>query len=448
MDTTLAQHLATFVCGLSEDTLPDTIVAKAKTCLLNGYGIAFAGLSTPYHVVAAKAASTMYTEGGNATIWATGTRSTVTGALMANAALCHGRAQEDTCGAAHLGAVMIPLLTALIETGRGSTEDLISALVAGYEAGGLFEELLADQTTPTGFRATTLFGVTAAATAASRLLKFSPAQTVAAMANAVSFSGGVLQSFAEGTDEWRYQVGITAQAGWAAAELAQAGSVSAVEPFEGAKGLAKAFANTDLDVDAITAGLGQNWQTARVAFKPFPVCAFNQTPVTAALDIRERMKGRQVKSVDVRMNPYECGYAGMDSAGPFNSISGTLMSIPFCIALTLVRGAPSMQSMVCYDDTEVNMLVDRIKLIPDPEIAVLSCHIFITYADETKDQIHCKMTPQDYAYGFADHTARLKETVAQEDLPTRGIDQIAKFSADPAAVPLQTVLKTIANLAK
>jgi hypothetical protein len=41
------------------------------------------------------------------------------------------------------------------------------------------------------------------------------------------------------------------------------------------------------------------------------------------------------------MNPFETGYAGMDAVkGPFNSISGTLMSIPFCIALTLLRGTP------------------------------------------------------------------------------------------------------------
>ena len=33
-------------------------------------------------------------------------------------------------------------------------------------------------------------------------------RTAAALANAASFAGGILQSFEDGTDEWRYQVGV------------------------------------------------------------------------------------------------------------------------------------------------------------------------------------------------------------------------------------------------
>ncbi|MBC7179473.1 MAG: MmgE/PrpD family protein [Roseovarius sp.] len=156
MKPTLATHLAAFICGLEEDTLPADVTDKARTCLLNGFGIGYAGLGTPYHVVAARTARAMYGDGGDATLLADGTQSTISGAVLANGALFHGRAQEDTCGAAHLGAVMIPLLTALIETGRAATDDLIPSLVAGYEAGGVFEELLAIHSTPVGFRATTV----------------------------------------------------------------------------------------------------------------------------------------------------------------------------------------------------------------------------------------------------------------------------------------------------
>ena len=65
------------------------------------------------------------------------------------------------------------------------------------------------------------------------------------------------------------------------------------------------------------------------------------------------------------MNPYETGYAGMDAVGPFHSISGTLMSIPFCIATTLLHGAPTSR-MTTYDDPAVNELIKRIELVPTP----------------------------------------------------------------------------------
>ena len=160
-------------------------------------------------------------------------------------------------------------------------------------------------------------------------MELSREQMAAALANAVSFSGGVLQSFADGTDEWRYQVGVVARNGLVGGTRA-AGSVSAPHAFEGKSGFARAFAKADPMVASRRRPRAGS-AILRVAFKPYPVCAFNQTPVTGALVLREELRSAPAK-VRVRMNPYETGYAGMDAVGPFSTISGTLMSIPFCIA--------------------------------------------------------------------------------------------------------------------
>ena len=430
---TIAQELAQFTSALTRENIPEDVREKTHACLLNGYGIAMAGLATPYEPVARQAALAMYGGPGEATLLGSGEMSSVTGAAMANGALFHGRGQEDTCGAAHLGAVMIPLLMALIESGRASITDLIPAMVAGYEVGGLFEELLAGDTTPKGFRATTLYGTGAAAAAVARLLRMDAERTCAALGNAVSFSGGLLQTFAEGTDEWRYQVGVTAHSGWTAAELARAGSVSLREAYEGAKGLARAFAGRPLDTEDTVARIGRDWQTLRVAFKPFPVCAFNQTPVTAALSLREKLAGLSIENVVVRMNPYECGYAGMDSKGPFSTIGGTLMSIPFCIAQTLLRGAPSMAMMTRYDDAEINALVEKVHLVADAEVPVLCCRIELQLAGGAILSEVCNMTPADYAWSFGELQERLTLTAAQEGLPASCIAGLSTFCRDPEA---------------
>lgn len=442
---TIAEDLARFVTRIETATLPPEVVAKAHGCLLNGYGIAVAGLATPYEPVARAAGLAMYGTQGAAVLLGSGEVSSVSAAIMANGALFHGRGQEDTCGAAHLGAVMIPLLTALIESGRAPITELIPAMVAGYEVGGIFEELLARDTTPKGFRATTLYGVSAAAAAVARLLRLTEAQTVAALGNAVSFSGGLLQTFVEGTDEWRYQVGATAQAGWMAAELAAGGSVSIRAGYEGPKGLISAFAGRQLDPAMVAAKLGRDWQTLRVAYKPFPVCAFNQTPVTATLSLRDKIAGRRVQSAQVRMNPYECGYAGMDSKGPFSTIGGTLMSIPFCIAQTLLRGAPSMAMMTNYDDAEINALVDQIDLIPDEGVKTLCCRIDVVLdGGETLTEI-CDMSPSDYAWDFDALALRLTKTAGQEGLPPEILADLARFAANPADEGLASLHQVFAK---
>jgi hypothetical protein len=205
---------------------------------------------------------------GGASLLADGRRTTIGGACLANAALFHGRAQEDTCGAGHFGTVLIPLLTAIIEVKRLSTAELIPALVAGYEAGGLVEQALARSSTPAGFRSTSVYGTVAAAAASARLLGLDERQTASALETAVSFTGGVLQSFADGSDEWRYQPGIFARNGWTAMELARAGANSAPGAFEGKSGLAQAFARSTIDADALAVRLGNEWSIRRVTFKP------------------------------------------------------------------------------------------------------------------------------------------------------------------------------------
>jgi 2-methylcitrate dehydratase PrpD len=446
--TTLAADIARFIARLDPTSLPPEVVEKAKVCLLNGYGIGLGCHDTPYAPVARAAAIALDGEvKDGATLLGDGRRTTIGGACLANSALFHGRAQEDTCGAAHFGTILIPLLTALIEVRRYPMAALIPALVAGYEAGGLLEQTYAAQTTPGGFRSTATYGAVAAAAASARLMALGEGQIAAALANAVSFTGGILQSFADGTDEWRYQPGVAARNGLAAAQLARAGSESAPHAFEGKAGFVRSFARVECDVAALAGRLGKEWAIHRVTFKPFPVCAFNQTPVMAALELRKEIGGANVKSVRVRMNPYECGYAGMDAAGPFNSISGTLMSIPFCIAVTLVHGVPDMRRMTTYDDPAVNGLIERITLVSDPSVPCLSAVIEAETADGRRLVRDQRMMTEDYNYGRAGVSALVRRIGKEQGVPSKAFDLIEGFVDRFPDAHINDVLLSFAMLA-
>jgi 2-methylcitrate dehydratase PrpD len=273
----------------------------------------------------------------------------------------------------------------------------------------------------------------AAAAATAKLMELPEDRIAAALANAASFCGGILQSFSDGTDEWRYQVGVAAQVGLAATELACAGSVSAPHAIEGKAGLVRAFARQDCDVDALVSGLGKDWAVLRVTFKPFPVCAFNQTPVTAALAMREKLAGAGIAAVRVHMNP-ETGYAGMDATGPFDSVSGTLMSIPFCIATTLVHGVPDMARMTTYDDGEVNALIPRIRLVGDANVPALCCRIEVSTSDARTLVQDQRMTTRDFAFDRKGVSALVRRIGAEQAVPMQSYDVIGHSSSRfPAA---------------
>lgn len=80
----------------------------------------------------------------------------------------------------------------------------------------------------------------------------------------------------------------------------------------------RAFVRTECDVDAIAGQLGKDWSILKVTFKPYPVCALNQTPVRASLALREQLGAQAdaVRAVRIHLNPTVVGYAGMDKEGP------------------------------------------------------------------------------------------------------------------------------------
>ncbi len=434
----LAQSLGRFVADLDLTKVPPPVVEKARTCLLNGYGIALGGHATPFAPVARRSALALDGErSGGATLLGDGRKTSVDGAALANSALFHGRAQEDTCGAGHFGTIMIPLLTALVEARGLPVVRMLPALIAGGEVGGLLESAYGPKTTPAGLRASPLYGTLAAAAATSHLLGLDAERSAAALA-----------SFADGTDEWRYQVGVAARNGLVATELARAGSRSAPGAFEGRSGFVKAYARSDCDVPALLARLGTEWSVQRVTFKPFPVCAFNQTPVTGALILRDRLEERALKQVRVRMNPFETGYAGMDAKGPFDSISGTLMSIPFCIALTLLRGTPSMAAMTTYDDAEVNALTERIELVTDATVPVLSCVIEAETADGARLVQDQRMTVADFAYDWDTDSKLVRRIGAETGVPAAAYDRVEAFCRAPERAGIAAVLEAFAMLPK
>ncbi|WP_337998286.1 MmgE/PrpD family protein [Oleispirillum naphthae] len=441
MDRTLSLRIADFIFGLDETNIPAAIAEKTQTCLLYGYGMGLNGNDTPYAPVARAAAMSMYgAHPAGATMLGDARKTSIAGACLAGSALLHGRAQEDTCGAAHFGTLLIPLLTSLLETRRYPLARLIPAMVAGYEAGGLLEKAYAGQSTPAGFRASAIYGTVAAAAAVGKMLHLDRDRLAAALANAVSFSGGVLQSFSEGTDEWRYQLGVVAAVGWTAAELAAAGSVSASHAFEGKSGFARAFARAECDVEGLARHLGEDWAMLRVTFKAYPVCAFNQTPVIAALALRERLNGGAPAAVRVRMNPYETHYAGMDAAGPFNSISGTLMSIPFCVATTLLYGVPDRKRMATYDDASLNDLIGRTKLISDPSVPTLSCIIEADTAGGGTCVQDQRMTAADLAYDHATVSKIVRRVGNEQGVPQEAFDRLDGFLAALPDTPIDAVL--------
>lgn len=359
----LTQQAAAFCAELDATRVPVAIVDKARLCIFYGFGIGVVCLPETTAAVAADAAQALDGTAGatGATALVNGQRLAPSAAAFSNAVLLHARCQEDTSGTAHLGVSILASALALLEAGLGRADQLLEAVIAGYEVGGALERLLGQDTMKAGFRASPLYGTVAAAAAAARLLALPAERFDAALANAASFTGGTLQSIPEGSDEWRYQVGIATRNGMQAALLARAGSQSTRHSLEGKQGLAWAFARRAFEPADL--GLGRHWNLPAVTFKPYPVCAHNQTPAALGVALSARLRPEQIASLCIRINPYVV--PGMLERGPFTRVPETLMSTYFCVASAAVHGAVTMATLGAYDDQAIAALIAKTRVQTD-----------------------------------------------------------------------------------
>jgi 2-methylcitrate dehydratase PrpD len=436
MSKTVVESFGEFVYNLSYETLPKEIIEKAKTCMLNGIGIGIACHKTEFARIARetiKAEELGMAQEKSATVFCDGARVSVMGAAFANAVLFHGRAQEDTLGSSHTGTVITPAALALAEREGNPGKEIIAAIVAGYELVGALDREVSAFTTPRGFRASAVFGIFGSAAAASKLLGLSKEETIHALGFAAAFASGTLECFAAGAMEWRFEVGVASREGILAALIARNGGQAARTAMEGNTGFLKAFADTTEKAEAIVGSLGKRWEILNAGFKPYPVCAFNQTPVVAMLDLIEEytLEPEQVEKILIRVNPYEYNYAGMNYRGPFSTIGATLMSTPFCLAVACVDKSVTLDGISQFTDPKILDLIEKTEHIPDENIPRFSCIIDVDRKEGEKATKEMIITPEYYNFDL-DKTVALAKRVTSE--------------ADIAPAKVETLVEIIGNL--
>lgn len=377
---TVGARLGAFVSGLTADQLPAEVTEKLRCNLLHDIACVLGAHSAGaelWDVVRDRRPA-------EATVMCDGARVSAEHAAFANAALMHTRAQDDTHFAAktHVGSAVVPAALALAERDGRSGAELAVAIVAGCEVAAAIGERLAPAVTARGFRATPVFGTIGAAAAAASILGLDAERAADAIAIASSFAAGLNQTWIDGTSEYRLELGMTARNGITAAELAAAGMRGAAHWYEGEAGYARAFAGGDPDLDADWQ-LGERWRLLDVTYKPHPVCAITQSPVTIAIDIATRndLRPEQINAIRCVLNTADRTYPGTVNSGPFGDVGATLMSAQFCLAMALARRSATLDGLRAFEDPTILRLVELTEILGEDTVPNLGARVEIDTTD-------------------------------------------------------------------
>lgn len=321
-------------------------------------------------------------------------------AAFANAVLMHARAQDDTHYAAktHVGSSVIPPSLALAERIGADGDRFARAVIAGYEVAASVGERLAAASTARGFRASMLYGTLGSAAACASLLDLDEEGVENAIAIASSFSGGLNQTWIEGTSEWRWELGMAARNGLWAAVLAASGAAGARLWFEGDAGFAGAFAEGGADEGEWE--LGERWRIADVIYKPYPVCNITQSPVEATIGLvgEVDVEPDEVESIRCLLNPADRSYPGTLNWGPFRDVGSSLMSAPFCVAMAVKHRTATLAGLRETEDPVIRELVARTEVLADERLPTLAARIELTTV--TGERHVRELVPDAGTYGW------------------------------------------------
>ncbi len=281
-----SQTLASWVSDLRFESIDAPTIAYAKELLLDHLGCAIrGGTIDTAGAVDAMLAAIGADEGSRLTAVAAKEPLRPEWAVFAHGVYAHSIELDDTHSASslHPAVVTIPSALATAELQGSSGEDLLTAIVAGYEvACRLGRALDPQEVYAKGFHPTAIVGPFAAAAATAKLLGLSADELAHAFGIAASQAAGRLEFFSEGAWTKRFHPGWGSHSGYLAARLAQAGFTGPLLAFEGRDGLLRAYGAADR-VEQLTSGLGAPFELAVTSVKPYACCRYNQGPIDLAI---------------------------------------------------------------------------------------------------------------------------------------------------------------------
>lgn len=259
--------LAAFLNRTTYRDLPPLAIEHAKMILAS----TFASAAVGWQIESARIVRAMAAEQAgrpDATVWFDGARLPVSVAARVNAGFSDAAASDDSDirNTAHYGTTLTAAGLALGERTHASGQDLLLAMVLGYEAAGRIGE--ARQDGRPGLHASQVVAFAAAASAA-RLLRLSDGQLAHALGIVATTVGGL----ATGTNSWarEYMGADAAFRGVDAALAASRGYTVNDDMVGGRGGFVDVFGGGAAALPRLTADLGASWDIVEfLAIKLWP----------------------------------------------------------------------------------------------------------------------------------------------------------------------------------
>ncbi len=298
------RELCEFLARFTLSDVPPSVVERTKDLFLDWIASALAGKDAPAVRRLQEFAVAMGPQQGPAEVLVDRRRTSPWFAALVNAAASHVVEQDDVHNGSvlHPAAVVFPAVLAAAQAEGSSGAQLLTAAIAGYEAGIRIGEFMG-RSHYRVFHTTGTVGTLAAAAAVAKLYGLDAEGINQALGSAGTQAAGLWEFLRDAADSKQLHTAKAAADGLMSAHLARAGFTGARRILEGAQGMAAGM-SSDADPARLTDGLGTRWATAETSFKFFASCRHTHPAADAlkALMQRERVDPEQIASVTAHVH--------------------------------------------------------------------------------------------------------------------------------------------------
>jgi aconitate decarboxylase len=442
------RRIAEFVSGLRYENIPAEVRERLKLLILDALGCAIYGAHLEWCRILRETLEQL-DKTRDTSIWGTDRRLSSVHAALVNGTQVQSFELDDVHreGILHVGAVALPALIAVAQThAQLSGRDFVTAAVAGYEIGPRVGLCMGPEHIGQGWHSGATVGVFSAAAAAARGLALDTEKTVHALGVAGTQSSGLMAA-QYGAMVKRMHAGRAAQSGLYAALLAERGFTGIVDVFEAPYGgFCTTFSRSQdrFDLTALTAGLGERYETMRVSLKFYACVGSNHTTLDALADIRKR---HPFTAADIERIVVHASQVTVDHAGwPYRpeGLTAAQLNLPFCTATLILAGDAFVDEFTpdCVNDRARIELARRVQVIHDSSITACGAahrhHVRVeVYLRDGSVERETRDAPRGSEQRFAD-TAQIVEkfrkltrAVMAEDRQNALIDAVLRLDELP-----------------
>ncbi len=369
--------LAAFVAGLRYEQIPGEVRDRIKLLILDSLGCALFGSEFEWSRILMRTLTAVDTSRGCG-VWGTGVRLSPPHAALANGTLVQSFELDDVHrqGVLHVGAVTLPPLFAVAEMKPGmSGREFLRAAVAGYEVGPRVGMCMGQEHIVQGWHSGATVGVFSAAAGAAAGLRLPAEKVVHALGIAGTQSAGLMAA-QFGAMVKRMHAGRSAQSGLYAALLAENGFTGIANVFESEYGgFCTTFSrSTDrFNLAELTSGLGERFETMRIALKFYSCVGTNHTSLDAirTMQARTPFGANDIERIVVHGSKATVEHTGWTYKP--EGMTSAQLNLSYCVATLLLEGDVFVDQFTddMVADPARMALASKVEVREDPKITAL-----------------------------------------------------------------------------